>query len=67
MDIVMFIWQIGNGDTRRHLMLSYDAKSSKRSVRYTLNKKWQMSPSCITYDFPSTRSFPAARMAASVL
>ena len=48
MDIVMFIWQIGNGDTRRHLMLSYDAKSSKRSVRYTLNKKWQMSPSCIT-------------------
>lgn len=34
---------------------------------YTLNKKWQMSPSAITYDLPSTRSFPAARIAASVL
>ena len=35
--------------------------------RYLLTRKWQMSPSRITYSLPSTRSLPAARISFSLL
>lgn len=28
-------------------------------LTYVLNRKWQMSPSCMTYVLPSTRNLPA--------
>jgi hypothetical protein len=33
---------------------------------HVLNRKWQTSPSCITYDLPSLRILPASRIAFSL-
>ena len=51
----------------KRVAVSYTRQPPRRRTPYLLNRKWQMSPSRITYSFPSTRSLPAARMSFSVL
>src|SRR5207249_3560929 len=42
------------------------AAQQRKSLVYTANRKWTMSPSCTTYSLPSRRSFPASRHFASL-
>lgn len=44
---------------------SQNKKTALTKTVYTLNKKFNISPSCTTYSFPSARIFPASLQACS--
>ena len=58
-------WWATERNCRPHARLVIAQQAAK--LNYLLNRKWQISPSRITYSLPSMRILPAARISFSLL